>query len=616
MVIMVLNENFRQMQPLKKYTFCQYERRFREIGNFEIHVRLIKENLYLLEKQKYYILFGFRHVGILTNVEKNSDSEYKKTIVLTGKMVENILSDRVVVGTLKYTGKSYGYVEEVVKKNLIESSDENRNINMTIERQTEDLLNKRCGSITKQITGGSVWDAVFEILEVEKIGCEIMPVLKPVHTVNGKQTNISEWIFNIISGADRTRGNDEGNNPVIFSQSLSNVSRTGYRRNTQQKKNVSYVAATGEGEERKWFIQYADESDTNVSGWDRSELWIDARDISDKNEDGEEIEETAYENLIEQRAKEKFAENTEQEEYTATISPRAIQYQFEKDYFLGDWVTVKDDELGIEIDVQITAITYSVLNSVSITDIEITKGETSVKTKGTMKDLKSVQEQNTNNIKYIENKLKNTQSGSGGSNEEIEKIISDVFSETKKYSVGDYVIYENVLYQLTAEKEAGVWDPSKVKSTIVSKELSKVNATSGELVTQVSEQQKKAENLQKQITSLSTYGSSETVIGTYGGKPLYRVIKNLGGNIQSSGTVQNKKFSLGIANIDKIVSFNAFFDKTTMRSRYLLPYINTSAQEIYTWVESVTASWVSIWTKADWSGYYLFAEITYTKTTD
>ena len=57
----------------------------------------------------------------------------------------------------------------------------------------------------------------------------------------------------LSSGTDRRVKNKEGNEAIIFSQSLSNISRTAYTKDSESYKNVAYVAGEGEGTDRKWY---------------------------------------------------------------------------------------------------------------------------------------------------------------------------------------------------------------------------------------------------------------------------------------------------------------------------------------------------------------------------
>ena len=67
-------------------------------------------------------------------------------------------------------------------------------------------------------------------------------------------------------------------------------------------------------------------------------------------------------------------------------------------------------------------------------------------------------------------------------------MITDEFSITRSYEVGDYCIYNNALNVFTAAKEAGSWNPEVVQSTTVLNELSKLNKRLGGLSLQMKTQ--------------------------------------------------------------------------------------------------------------------------------
>lgn len=58
----------------------------------------------------------------------------------------------------------------------------------------------------------------------------------------------------------------------------------------------------------------------------------------------------------------------------------------------------------------------------------------------------------------------------------LEDNLGDKFSADKDYAVGDYCIYEDVLYKFVADKEAGEWDRTKAEPTKVTAELGTLNA--------------------------------------------------------------------------------------------------------------------------------------------
>ena len=51
-MIEILDENLKKVDILRKYTFTQYEDKFREVGTFKINARIVQENLFCREKKK------------------------------------------------------------------------------------------------------------------------------------------------------------------------------------------------------------------------------------------------------------------------------------------------------------------------------------------------------------------------------------------------------------------------------------------------------------------------------------------------------------------------------------------------------------------------------------
>ena len=65
-MIKILNDDFKVIDILRKYTFVQYEECFREIGSFKINAQITETNLFLLEKKKFYVLFDNDIFGDIT----------------------------------------------------------------------------------------------------------------------------------------------------------------------------------------------------------------------------------------------------------------------------------------------------------------------------------------------------------------------------------------------------------------------------------------------------------------------------------------------------------------------------------------------------------------------
>lgn len=409
-MLRVMNSNFKIIDTLKKYTFAQYEDKFREIGTFKVLAQLVKENNYLFDKkEQYYILFDEFTVGKVEKVVKDSDSEYDKTITIVGRLAPVLLTQRVINSIVDFTGSSVDYIVTLLQMCFdLDNIDSSRYIYMNVV--TDDVSeNKELSSIRKQVTGGYLWDEIKETMELDDLGLFFYPKLTSVYSDRlDIETNVKFWTLMLSSGTDRRVKNKEGNEAIIFSQSLSNISRTAYTKDSESYKNVAYVAGEGEGTDRKWYELKINQENAigEQIGWNRSELWIDARDLQSEDADGNKLTQEQYETNIKNRANEKAKENNVSHAYESTVTVRNLEYR--KDFDKGDWVTIKDDELGIIIDAQIIAAIVTEQDSKRIVDVTLQYGKIKKDTVTQIKDGFKKLEQIETNIKYLNDATRNT----------------------------------------------------------------------------------------------------------------------------------------------------------------------------------------------------------------
>ena len=318
-----------------------------------------------------------------------------------------LFSKRVIAGTFDYKNTELiAYVTDLITRCFEKNTERYVDMNISYQKDNkvyEDTL------ITKQITGGQLWEEMSDYFEQYKLGIVIAPKINKtfeLSSVYGEHlsglSNVAGFEVLIKTGVDRTRGN--GLNTVIFSKSLSNIKRASYSYDSESDMNVAYIAGEGEGAERKWY-EIQKDSENKRNAWNREELWIDARDIQSEGEDDTTLTDEEYDKLIEQRAYEKFQENAIMDEYSATVNEHNQRYVYMRDYDLGDWVTIQDRDLGIEIDAQIVEVTTTLQNNETINDITFEYGKAN---KIEIKDIRTISasvEEISNNIKYIDKKI-------------------------------------------------------------------------------------------------------------------------------------------------------------------------------------------------------------------
>lgn len=423
-MLWIFDENLRRIGLLRQYEMAQWSNKFRDIGTFSINARYVDENLFLLDKTKtYYVLLYMSNDktksdswNTLHNVfgkiekvskENDEDADYPSTIKIEGRLMPFLFSKRVIAGTFDYKNMELiAYVTDLITRCFEKNTERYVNMNISYQKDNkvyEDTL------ITKQITGGQLWEEMSDYFEQYKLGIVIVPKINKtfeLSSVYGEHlsglSNVAGFEVLIKTGVDRTRGN--GLNTVIFSKSLSNIKRASYSYDSESDMNVAYIAGEGEGAERKWY-EIQKDSENKRNAWNREELWIDARDIQSEGEDDTTLTDEEYNKLIEQRAYEKFQENSVMDEYSATVNEHNQRYVYMRDYDLGDWVTIQDRDLSIEIDAQIVEVTTTLQNNETINDITFEYGKAN---KIEIKDIRTISasvEEISNNIKYIDKKI-------------------------------------------------------------------------------------------------------------------------------------------------------------------------------------------------------------------
>lgn len=375
-VITVFNKYFERIDILRKYTFMQYTDKFNGVGEFKINAILCDENLYLLDKNEvFFVAFDREMMGRIDKVVKDSDSEFERTIEITGRMIKYKLQTSVVYKQQIYSGRTAEVVKQLVENNMCVGFVGNkRYINFEFNIPS-DRLSEMTQINNGQWTGGSVYDAVQPLLQQDNMGFEILPVITERGELGAQApiTNIQKWYFNIKFGEDRTRNNVMGNKPVVFSHSLSNLTRSTYEKDMKEYCNVAYVAGEGEGNNRTWIEVYQDgvkgtEYEWDAIGWLRDELFVDARDLQ-KTTDNKTHTDTEYKEILTQRGNEYLKEHVVFVSYDSTVTNENEKYKYQRDFYNGDFVTIVDNELGITVDAQITEVTKSVEGSREILDI-------------------------------------------------------------------------------------------------------------------------------------------------------------------------------------------------------------------------------------------------------
>lgn len=335
MDIYVFDKELNFIDTIDNFTSLQWIRKYNDTGRFELHCSVTESTIKTLVRDNLVWVKGSNEVGIIEYRNLSTNSNGEETLKINGRFVTSILDRRIILGTEQYTNKEL----EIILRNIVDKNC----INTTVERKlplTLGSLNSFIEKIDYQKSYGNLLEEIKTLSETNSIGFFIRTDLES-----------KKNYFELYKGVDRSI-NQDVNSPVIFSRDYDNLYEQEYTDSTDNLKTTSVVAGEGEGSARKVIVV-----NNNFKGLDRRELFVDARDLQKESEtDGTKkvLSDTEYNNLLTQRGIEKLAECKDIKTFEGKIISN--NYEYKKDYDLGDIVTVMDRKWNITVDTRITEV--------------------------------------------------------------------------------------------------------------------------------------------------------------------------------------------------------------------------------------------------------------------
>ena len=302
---------------IKIYDYVTYSDGLRDIGTFQIDIPSSEESLDYLEEGNY-IWFEDNVVGIIEGYQDSEENDAQVT--LYGHLINNILTYRSNLSAYKKYDKIGNVARDMFDTLFMNPSDEKRQIDFLDLSDDVSDLTKFPTKATYQKTGDTFFDYIAKIFEPKGLGFELLPVFSYVES----GAIISEMDFRVITPRDKTFGNSEGYDPVVFSFDLGNLLKLEYEEDARDYKNFALVASEGEGEERKTL----EVGDTVSTGIDRVELYVDARDIQSDADPEHPLTEEELFDLMRERGESKLSEHIKIVTFDASLNTDETQFNY------------------------------------------------------------------------------------------------------------------------------------------------------------------------------------------------------------------------------------------------------------------------------------------------
>ncbi len=348
------NDGLTALGDLTQYTSIKWPSSFIGCGSFELWAPINEENSMYFKNGN--ILWSQSEIAaIIECVKSEVDDNGTKSFNVKGRTIERFLMDRIVWGTITYNNlKASTLMYNIIDTQCINPTNSDRIIPFLVNDEDLEVGNT---IDSYQNTGGNVYDLLYSIAVDSDIGFTLYP-----------DQEIRKMVFSVRKGADRTRDNTDGNDPVIFETELNDILSSKYYINNEDLKTVAFVQGEDKGEARKSVTV----GDVYGVGLGRRELYVDARDLQSEVFDDEGhstvIPESQYLQTLSQRGQEKLAEYITIETFESQIRQFGdVQYEYGVDFFLGDKVTVVDSELGVEVSARILSVEEDISDKYELT---------------------------------------------------------------------------------------------------------------------------------------------------------------------------------------------------------------------------------------------------------
>ena len=304
-------------------------------GAFEVYIAASPRNIEIFQTGRIVGRDDDKeHFGLIESVELETDAEDGDYLIIKGRFLMCLLERRIIYPTFNFT-KLVAYSQIIM--NVVQYN--------------------ACTSGIRKIPGlvvgcssGTFWDTE------TKLQVSYDNLMEWVYTICEKiggtanirlsKTNNEhyEMIFELSQGTDRSIL-QEINPHIIFSDRYNNLLSFTYFTDTSVKKNYAYVLGKGEGEKRKRTTYF---EGAEPSSLERYEVYVDAKDISNEEQENGEtkpLSEEEYSELLKEKGKQNLVSTKTKSE--SQIAVQSTQFQYGVDYFVGDFVTVEYHRFGI-----------------------------------------------------------------------------------------------------------------------------------------------------------------------------------------------------------------------------------------------------------------------------
>lgn len=327
------------------------------VGDFEIYVQATSQNVGLLQRGNWITRLNDDEVGFIEKIEITQNPQEGLTIIASGRFAKSVLDRRVIYNLSGKTNKATilrGNVESAARALVVNNAiacDFNaaRNISflqLGAHSGSTHVIRDASGRATqKQVSHDNLLEYSDALLQEYGMSAKVK--------LSSDETKLEYVCF---EGIDRSMNNPSGIESIIFSSDFDNLAESDYSQDETGVRNMALIGGEGEGVNRFYSSIEGDQT-----GFERREIFIDASNISqtyeDENDEEQSYTDEEYKEMLDSRGKLKLAQMIQVDSFSGTIDTTFGSWVLNRDYTIGDIVTVQNNQIGIYANVRITETT-------------------------------------------------------------------------------------------------------------------------------------------------------------------------------------------------------------------------------------------------------------------
>lgn len=342
---------------IDEITSLIWTRRYWSAGDFKLLVPFTDRHAALISKGNLIMRRGDTEAAEIRYINIRRDTQGVEEIEAQGKFLTGWIGKRIICGQIATRDTTQNIIRRIVNETVISPADPVRAIpGVFLEPEETDTGSGRIDYTSEAFSNALL--AVEAAAKAAKLGFRMRT-----------DARAGKHYFTVYAGRNLTAEQGE-NPPCIFSPEFDNVTEQKYTNSIENLKSTAYVG--GEEAATRVVAEVGDGS----SGLDREEVFVNATDITKVYRDASDTEITRtdaeYLACLQERGFSELEQYAETLNFSSRISPNA-NFEYRKDFDLGDRVTCINKRWGIKINVRVTEVTETYQKNGKET--EVTFGE-------------------------------------------------------------------------------------------------------------------------------------------------------------------------------------------------------------------------------------------------